>query len=122
MCCHRTHPDPLPRWGRGRLQRRAIVICVLQMRPAILGLVEDQRGWIGIGLAHFFATAPLAETLRVIGLRLVFMKVTSDFLFPLFLSEAVDGIWLSYTHPILGQIEHSSYFLLNPHESKLCHV
>lgn len=52
--CWPPHPIPLPRWGRGRLQRRAVVICGLQMRPTILGLVEDQRGRIGIGLAHLF--------------------------------------------------------------------
>jgi hypothetical protein len=29
------------------------------MRPAILGLVEDQRGRIGVGLAHFRLTTAL---------------------------------------------------------------
>jgi len=46
------HPSPLPRWGRGRLQRPAFVICGLQMRPALLSLAEDQRGWILIFIAH----------------------------------------------------------------------
>jgi hypothetical protein len=62
----------LPQWGRGRRQRRAAIFCGLQMRPAFLGLVEDQRGWIGIGLAH-----SLADTLWKIDLYLVSMKLNS---------------------------------------------